>query len=319
MHSDSITTTRSSKMSQLTFFSQHFQKGKLDECIKVVCTSKPASSRPPSKRGSYNMYYGGSYPSMPYSAQQQPMMMMNGIYQHANMMPQMGMGNPVFATPADRASMEQLLMSQQERREREMLLLQQQQMAMRNGQSQMMGYGSQLPYNAGSLSSGMGSSGIGSPSMEAARLGDDINRFERRLAGLQPDSTMMPSYNNSAGGFGPSFSNHNDMHRRVMMEAQAGLMRPGSNNMMPSRSQQDMQSKAPGGEGGAMESSVNPGSGGLDNMSLQEKYMMMSQQQNMMMSQQQNNFDNMQNKREITSSSGNLSQDNSSSNKKVKH
>jgi len=284
----------------------------VDECIKVVCTSKPASSRPPSKRGSYNMYYGGSYQSMPYSAQQQPMIMMNGIYQHANVMPQMGMGNQVFATPADRASMEQLLMSQQERREREMLLLQQQQMAMRNGQSQMMAYGA-LPYNAGAgaLSSGMGPSGaMGSSAMEAVRLGDDINRFERRLAGLQPDS-MMPGYN-AAGGFGHSFSNHNDVHRRVMMEAQAGLLRPGTNNMMPSRGQQDMHSKAPGGEGGAVEGSGNPGSGGVDNiMSLQEKYMMMSQQQN--------NFDNMQNKREIASSSGSHSQDNSNSCKKVKH
>eukprot|EP00979_Chaetoceros_neogracilis_P012466 scaffold3333_cov233-Chaetoceros_neogracile.AAC.4 len=214
------------------YIHNHFQKSQLDECINVVCTSKPASSRPPSKRGSYNMYYSGYQTAMPYSAQQQPMIMMNGgIYQHTgnNMIPNMNMGsnmvNSGYAPPTDRASME-LMMTQRDRREREMQLLQQQ-MTMRNGSSSMsmMNYaGGPSPY----YSAGGGSTGIGPSTIEAARLGDDINRFERRLVGFQQTDSMTPGLNSAPG---PAYANHSDIHRRVMMEAQAGLMRPGSQNM----------------------------------------------------------------------------------------
>lgn len=268
------------------YIHNHFQKSKLDECINVVCTSKPTSSRPPNKRGSYNMYYSGYQAAgMPYSAQPQPMIMMNGgIYQHTgtNMIP--GMGNPVLVAPTDRASVE-LMMTQQDRREREMLLMQQQQMALRNGSSAlpMMTYaGGSMPY----YSAGGASAGVGPLANGAARLGDEINRFEqRRLAGLQQTGSMTPGLNAAAS---PVFPSHSDIHRRVMMEAQAGLMRPLSNHLTQSRDATGARDDC-----NVMEGSGNRG----EDMLLHQKY-------NMLISQQQSSFDNMQKKRDINAISG---------------
>jgi hypothetical protein len=248
------------------------------------------------------MYYSGYQTAMPYSAQQQPMIMMNGgIYQHTgnNMIPNMNMGsnmgNSGYAPPTDRASME-LMMTQRDRREREMQLLQQQ-MTMRNGSSSMsmMNYaGGPSPY----YSAGGGSTGIGPSTIEAARLGDDINRFERRLVGFQQTDSMTPGLNSAPG---PAYANHSDIHRRVMMEAQAGLMRPGSQNMPQPRHVAGARD-----EGNGIAGSGNQGG----DMLLQQKY-------NMMLSQQQSGFDNMQKKRDINSVSGNQSEECSNSKKKI--
>lgn len=102
----------------------NFQKGKLDECAKVVCTSKPTNSRPQNKRPNFgaNMFYGPGY-GMPFHQQQ--MMMMHGMY------------NPMMPMPPAGANGE----AAGDRREQEaMMYQQQQQQLMRNGGNPMMMY-----------------------------------------------------------------------------------------------------------------------------------------------------------------------------------
>lgn len=101
----------------------NFQKGKLDECAKVVCTSKPTNSRPQNKRPNFgaNMFYGPGY-GMPFHQQQ--MMMMHGMY------------NPMMPMPPAGANGE----AAGDRREQEAMMYQQQQQFMRNGGNPMMMY-----------------------------------------------------------------------------------------------------------------------------------------------------------------------------------
>jgi len=232
---------------------KNFQKGSFDLCAKVTCTSKPTTSRPSAhqKNDAANSF-------MPYRAgmvHPQRMAMFPGLLPMMSapqshqaaligrdpLHGQSQLGNlqnsDVGALPGAAAlgrGEYYLHWQRQELRERELVLLQQQQLYNAHaGASSMLGQPSALnnrfpplqPFDQQQYP-GIAPSNVNPNSiLEAVRLGQDINRFERDILRFQQGNAMLTQTNGTGGGLMPGQD-----HRRLMYDAQAGILTPSSSS-----------------------------------------------------------------------------------------